>query len=97
MLTFKCGLEVNKESRCPAPWHNGQITWQQNTALIQSKRQVKERWHQLPRGEGMREEGKKKKNAVRGREEVEANCRGKAEQGIHRLTIPPSSKARVEL
>lgn len=45
----------------------------------------------------MREEGKKKKNAVRGREEVEANCRGKAEQGIHRLTIPPSSKARVEL
>lgn len=44
----------------------------------------------------MRKE-RKKEGKERGGEEVEAKCGGRAEQGIHLLTIPPSSKARVEL
>lgn len=44
-----------------------------------------------------KERGRKEKKEGRKEDErKEANCRGTAEQGIHLLAIPPSSKARVE-
>lgn len=46
---------------------------------ISSKREVKETWSTQWRGERKSEEEKKKGRQERGREEVEANCRGRAE------------------
>lgn len=41
--------------------------------------EVKESWSSLCRGEDKSEEGKEKGRKERGREEVEANCSGRAE------------------